>query len=189
MVYFSLRKCGENKDKLKLSLQPWIPMNAKTTNSHGSKVGDMAPDFTLKDGTGKDWRLSDQRGEVVVILFYPGDETPVCTKQLCSIRDRWDDYSETGAAVVGISTDSVESHQSFAANHQLPLRLLSDPDRSVAKAFDALSWLPGRAARAVVVIDAEGRISYRKVQPVSLFRPKDEDVLAAIRSARKVSHD
>jgi len=120
-----------------------------------------APDFTLKDGDGNDWRLSEQRGRVVVLLFYPGDETPVCTRQMCSVRDNWEQYRETGAEVVGISTDSVESHRAFAEHHSLPLRLLSDPDGAAAKVYGAKSWLPGRAARAVVVIDAEGRVRHR----------------------------
>src|SRR3982751_5285046 len=93
------------------------------------RLGYPAPDFTLKDGEGRDWRLSEQRGKTVVLLFYPGDETPVCTRQMCSVRDRWEDYVATGAEVVGISTDSVESHRKFAEHHSLPLRLLSDPDR------------------------------------------------------------
>jgi peroxiredoxin Q/BCP len=137
----------------------------------------------LKDGDGNDWRLSGQRGRVVVLLFYPGDETPVCTKQMCSVRDRWEDYQAAGAEVVGISTDSVESHRAFAEHYSLPLRLLSDPDSRVARLYGAKSWLPGRAARAVVVIAAEGRVRHNKAQPVSLFRPKDDDVLAAIRAA------
>jgi thioredoxin-dependent peroxiredoxin len=145
--------------------------------------GAQAPDFTLKDGDGDDWRLSDQRGRVVVLLFYPGDETPICTRQMCSVRDRWDDYVAAGAEVVGISTDSVESHRAFAEHHSLPLRLLSDPDGEVANLYGAKSWLPGRAARAVVVIDAEGRVRHHKAQPLSLFRPKDDDVLAAIHGA------
>jgi peroxiredoxin Q/BCP len=144
--------------------------------------GAQAPDFTLKDGDGNDWRLSDQKGKVVVLLFYPGDETPICTRQMCSVRDRWDDYVAAGAEVVGISTDSVESHRAFAEHHSLPLRLLSDPDGAAAKLYGAKSWLPGRAARAVVVIDAEGRVRHNKAQPLSLFRPKDDDVLAAIHS-------
>jgi peroxiredoxin Q/BCP len=118
-----------------------------------------------------------------VLLFYPGDETPICTRQMCSVRDRWDDYVAAGAEVVGISTDSVESHRAFAGHHSLPLRLLSDPDGAVAKLYSAKSWLPGRTARAVVVIDAEGRVRHNKAQPLSLFRPKDDDVLAAIRNA------
>jgi len=145
--------------------------------------GSPAPDFELPDQAGRPWRLSEQRGRVVVLLFYPGDETPVCTRQLCSVRDRWEEYAETGAEVVGLSTDSVESHRKFAENRGLPLRLLSDPWGEVARAYGASSWLPGRAARAVVVIDAEGRVRYRKVQPVSLLRPKDDEVLAAIREA------
>ncbi|HVF67091.1 MAG TPA: peroxiredoxin [Pyrinomonadaceae bacterium] len=149
-----------------------------------AQVGAHAPDFTLKDGDGREWRLSEHGGRVVVLLFYPGDETPVCTKQMCSVRDNWEEYERTGAEVVGVSTDSVESHKKFADRHSLPLRLLSDPDRRVAEAYGAKSWLPGRAARAVVVIDAEGRVRHNKAQPLSLFRPKDDEVLEAIRAAQ-----
>ncbi len=147
------------------------------------QVGQPAPDFTLPDGDGRQWRLSDRRGRVVVLLFYPGDETPVCTRQLCSVRDRWEDYEGTGAEVVGISTDSVESHRKFRENRRLPLTLLSDPEGRVIAAYGVRSWLPGRAARAVFVIDAGGVVSYRKVEPLSLFRPKDDETLAAIRAA------
>jgi peroxiredoxin Q/BCP len=149
-----------------------------------AEVGAQAPDFTLKDGEGRDWRLADQRGKVVVLLFYPGDETPVCTRQMCSVRDRWEDYRATGAEVVGVSKDSPESHRAFAEHHSLPLRLLSDPEARVAAMYGAKSWLPGRAARAVVVIDAEGRVRHNKAQPLSLFRPKDDEVLTAVRAAQ-----
>src|SRR5687768_8810183 len=145
-------------------------------------IGSDAPDLTLPDGDGRAWRLSDNRGRTVVLLFYPGDNTPVCTAQLCSVRDHWSEYQATGAEVVGISTDTVESHKGFAEKNQLPLRLLSDPDRKVSEMYDMKSWLPGRSARGVVVIDKEGKIAYHKAQPLSLFKPADEDVLAAIRS-------
>ena len=158
-------------------------MSQQTTQT-GARVGELAPDFALRDGHGKEWRLSDKRGQTVVLLFYPGDETPVCTKQMCSVRDRWEDYEATGAEVVGVSMDSAESHEKFAEHHQLPLRLLADTDGAVSKAYDALSWLPGRSARAVVVIDPSGRISYRKLQSLSLFRPKDDDIIDAIRDAQ-----
>src|ERR1700752_4393334 len=118
------------------------------------EAGSQAPDFTLKDGDGNDWRLSDQRGRVVVLLFYPGDETPVCTRQMCSVRDRWEDYRATGAEVVGISKDSSESHRAFAEHHDLPLRLLSDADGKVSALYGAKSLIPGRTARSVFVIDA-----------------------------------
>lgn len=147
------------------------------------KQGDTAPDFTLKDGDGNDWTLSEHRGKTVVLLFYPGDNTPVCTAQLCSVRDHWSEYQATGAEVVGISTDSVESHKDFAEKKELPLRLLSDADRKVSTAYGMKSWLPGRSARGVVVIDKNGKIAYSKAQALSLFRPADEDVLDAISKA------
>lgn len=147
------------------------------------QVGATAPDFSLKDGNGNAWRLSDQRGKSVVLLFYPGDETPICTRQMCSVRDRWEDYSATGAEVVGISTDSVESHQKFAEHHELPLRLLSDAAGEVANLYGAHSLIPGKVARSVFVIDANGTIRYRDVRPLGLFRPKDDEVIKAIRDA------
>jgi peroxiredoxin Q/BCP len=143
-----------------------------------------APDFTLKDGGGHDWRLADHRGKVVVLLFYPGDETPICTRQMCSVRDRWEDYQATGAEVVGISSDSVESHRKFAEHHDLPLRLLSDPDGKISNLFGARSLIPGKVARSVFVIDADGILRYQDVRPLGLFKPKDDDTISAIRKAQ-----
>jgi peroxiredoxin Q/BCP len=148
------------------------------------KDGAVAPDFALPDGKGETWRLSDHRGKVGVLLFYPGDETPICTRQMCSVRDRWEDYAATGAEVVGISTDSVASHKAFAEHHDLPLRLLSDADRKVADLYGANSLVPGKVARSVFVIDGDGLIRYRDVRPLGLFRPKDDDTIAAIRAAK-----
>ena len=145
------------------------------------KINEPAPDFSLPDGNGEQWRLSDHRGKVVVMLFYPGDETPVCTRQLCSVRDRWEDYSDTGAEVVGISSDSVESHRKFAEHHDLPLRLLSDNDRAVATLYGARSFIPGRVARSVFVIDAQGVLRYSDVRPLGLIRPKDDAIISAIK--------
>ena len=80
------------------------------TATVGSHIGQLAPEIDLPDGNGERWKLSDARGKPVVLFFYPGDETPVCTKQLCSVRDNWARYQATGAEVVGINTDSVEKH-------------------------------------------------------------------------------
>ena len=146
-------------------------------------IGNQAPDFKLKDGDGNDWTLSAHRGKTIVLMFYPGDNTPVCTAQLCSVRDHWSEYQATGAEVVGISTDTIESHKGFAEKNSLPLRLLSDADRKVSETYDMKSWLPGRSARGIVVIDKNGKIAYKKVEAISLFRPKDDDVLEAIRKA------
>lgn len=139
-----------------------------------------APDFSLPDGEGRQWKLSDHRGKVVVLLFYPGDETPVCTKQLCSVRDNWDRYTATGAEVVGISTDSVESHGRFSSKYGLPVTLLSDAKGEVVSAYGVKSWIPGRSARAVVVIGRDGRIAHYKVETLSLFRPDDEEIIGVI---------
>ncbi|HQZ94668.1 MAG TPA: peroxiredoxin [Pyrinomonadaceae bacterium] len=147
-------------------------------------TGNIAPNFTLLDGDGNSWTLNEHQGKPVVLLFYPGDNTPVCTAQLCSVRDHWSEYQATGAEVVGISTDTVESHKGFADKNQLPLRLLSDADRKVSELYDMKSWLPGRSARGVVVIDGNGKVAYHKVQAVSLFKPSDDDVLAAILLAK-----
>jgi peroxiredoxin Q/BCP len=106
--------------------------------------------------------------------------------QLCSVRDHWTEYQATGAEVVGISMDSVESHKGFAEKKQLPLRLLSDDKGEVTAKYDVKSWLPGRSARAVVVIDKDGKIAYRKVEAVSLFKPSDTEVLTAIRAAQVI---
>jgi len=120
--------------------------------------GSAAPDFALPDGDGVTWRLSEQRGKVVVLLFYPGDETPICTRQMCSVRDRWEDYAATGAEVVGISTDSAASHTAFTDHHDLPWRLSSDAEREVDDVSGANSLVPGKVERSVIVIDAADTI-------------------------------
>ena len=149
------------------------------------RPGSEAPDFVLTDRNGNEWRLSDHRGQVVVLLLYPGDETPICTRQMCSLRDRWKDYQATGAQVVGISTNTIESHKSFVQHHSLPLNLLSDDQRKVADLYGARSWIPGKVARSVFVIDAQGVVRHRDVRPVGLFRPKDDEIIAAIRRAQR----
>ena len=148
-------------------------------------IGDTAPDFTLTDGSGNDWTLSDHKGKTIVLMFYPGDDTPVCTKEMCSVRDHWSDYQATGAEVVGISTDSVESHDKFSTKYELPLKLLSDSQGKVRDLYGAKSLIPGRTGRAEFVIDQNGKLTYQKVRPIGLFRPSDDEVLAAIKAANK----
>ena len=148
------------------------------------KTFDAAPDFTLPDADGNNWTLSEHKGKPVVLLFYPGDNTPVCTAQLCSVRDNWSQYQATGAEVIGISMDSESSHKSFADKYNLTLKLLSDVKGDATEKYEMKSWLPGRSARGVVVIDKNGNIAYHKVQSLSLFRPKDDEVLDAIKAAQ-----
>ena len=149
------------------------------------KIGEEAPDFDLEDGDGNNWRLSDNLGKIVVLLFYPADDSPVWTKQLCSVRDNWDAYRETGAEIVGISTDSVESHSLFKSKHNFPFKLLADVESEVVEKYGVKSWLPGKSARAVTVIDKEGIVSSHEVQSLGMFRPSEDEVLSAIASANE----
>lgn len=123
-----------------------------------ARVGDAAPDFELR-GTNGPFRLSDHRGERVVLLFYPGDGTPVCTRQFCSYRDRAEDFAGLGATVVGISAQDVDSHERFSAKHSLTVPLLADEGGAVAKLYGAHSRLGTK--RAVIVIDQDGVVRYR----------------------------
>ena len=123
------------------------------------QVGDPAPDFQL-EGTEGGFRLSEHRGERVVLLFYPGDNTAVCTRQFCSYRDEAEGFDELDATVVGISTQSVESHNDWTAKHGLTVPLLADPGSKVAKAYGAHRALGG-TTRAVVIVDELGVVGHR----------------------------
>jgi thioredoxin-dependent peroxiredoxin len=122
-------------------------------------VGEPAPDFEL-EGTDGRFRLSDHRGERVVLLFYPGDNTAVCTKQFCSYRDNAEAFGALDATVVGISSQSVESHQGFSAEHDLNVPLLADEGGEVAKQYDAHAPVVG-TKRAVIIVDEDGVVRHR----------------------------
>ena len=122
-------------------------------------VGEQAPDFEL-EGTEGPFKLSEHRGERVVLLFYPGDNTPVCTKQFCSYRDRAGDFSALGATVVGISAQDLGSHEAFVSKHSLNVPLLADPEGRVAGKYDAYNRRLG-VKRAVIVIDEQGVVRHR----------------------------
>ncbi|MCF8256736.1 MAG: peroxiredoxin [Flavobacteriales bacterium] len=138
-------------------------------------VGDMAPDFELKDKDGQKVKLSDYRGkQSVVVYFYPKDETPGCTAQACSFRDSYEDFKAAGAEVIGISSDTGRSHTDFAAHHRLPFILLSDIIGKVRKAYgayDLLGLIPGRVT---FVIDRDGRVIHRFDSQLSPKKHIDE---------------
>jgi peroxiredoxin Q/BCP len=125
------------------------------------EVGDPAPDFTLPSQSGEQVRLSDVWGRgPVVLYFYPKDETPGCTTEACTFRDSYEAFKEAGAEVVGVSSDSVASHESFAAKHRLPFVLLADEGGGVRKRYGVkptLGILPGRVT---YVIDREGVVRH-----------------------------
>ncbi|MCW6171218.1 MAG: peroxiredoxin [Thermoplasmatales archaeon] len=120
-------------------------------------IGSHAPDFKGTDENGNTVTLSEVLKDTnVVLYFYPKDETPGCTKEACTFRDNWEDISKLGATVIGISSDSVESHHKFKENHSLPFTLISDPDKTIRKAYDAVgALLPPRIS---YVITKDGTI-------------------------------
>jgi thioredoxin-dependent peroxiredoxin len=142
------------------------------------QVGEQAPDFELP-GTDGPFRLSDHRGGRVVLLFYPGDNTMVCTKQFCSYRDRADDFAALDATVVGISKQDLASHESFIAKHGLTVPLLADPDGKVARSYSAHSSRLG-TKRAVIVIDEQGVVRHRHDHLLGLDFQSVDDLKEAL---------
>ncbi len=137
------------------------------------KENDLAPKFTLEADDGSKVRLADLRGQTVVLYFYPKDDTPGCTKEACEFRDHNAKLDKSGAVVLGVSPDSVESHKRFREKYGLGFRLLSDPDHKVAEAYGVwqLKSMYGRKywgiARTTFVINEKGRIAriFEKVKP------------------------
>ncbi len=119
----------------------------------GLKVGDKIPEFSLTDQDGKPFHSKDLIGKrAMVIYFYPKDNTPGCTMEACQFRDRYEDFTDLGAEVIGISSDSERTHRKFASKHQLPFVLLADPTKKVRKLFkvaNSLLVLPGRETYVV----------------------------------------
>ncbi len=142
-------------------------------------LNDSAPDFTLPDQDGNAFRLSQQRGRRLLLVFYPGDDTPVCTRQLCDYRDGLESFADLGVSVIGISADNADSHRAFRQKHRLPFTLLSDPNFEVAERYDCKALIGMK--RGVYLLDEEQRIRYRHIEAVAVFRRKREELIEAIR--------
>ncbi|MFL5870275.1 MAG: peroxiredoxin family protein [Solirubrobacterales bacterium] len=140
------------------------------------EIGQMAPDFDLEGSGGHNYRLADLRGEWVILAFYPGDFTPVCTRQFCSYRDAADRLDDLDAVVLGISPQSVSSHERFIAEHDLTVPLLADPDHATGRAYGVVAP-GGLVRRSIFIIDPEGIVRYRHVALLGL-RFKDVEHLA-----------
>ena len=145
-------------------------------------VGQPAPDFTLPSNKGGEVSLSDFRGQKhVVLFFYPKDETPGCTKEACSFRDHFEDFSDAGAEVIGISADSEASHQQFAEKHNLPFHLLSDRGGKVRAAYGikkTLGILPGRVT---FLVDKDGVVRHVFSSQLNVHKHVD-DMLGVLKS-------
>ena len=151
-------------------------------------VGDSAPDFDLAGTGDRRYRLDSCRGGWVVLAFYPGDFTPVCTRQFCSYRDAADRLDDLDATVWGISPQPVESHERFAQQYGLTVPLLADPDRAVIRAYGVLGPA-GLVRRSIFIVDPEGIVRYRHTAVLGLhYRDVDalRSALEGVRSQASV---
>lgn len=147
-------------------------------------VGDVAPDFSL-EGTGdRSYSLSEYQGQPVVLVFYPGDNTPVCTMQLNTYSSDIAQFDELGAQVLAISPQDVDSHESFAAVHGFSFPLLADTEKSVGRAYGILGPV-GFYKRSVFVVDKSGIIRYAHRAAAGLTFRKTDELVAAVRAAQQ----
>ena len=138
------------------------------------KVGDKAPNFTLPDQDGKLLTLSSLKGKIVILYFYPKDFTSGCTKEACHFRDAYEDFTEAGAEVIGVSADSQESHRNFINTYLLPFSLLSDEKGEVKKLYGVSGHLlPGRVT---FVIDKEGVVRHVFSSQIDMKAHVDEAI-------------
>jgi peroxiredoxin Q/BCP len=148
-------------------------------------VGSTAPDFTLPgwyNQAAAQFSLVAERGHPVVLAFYPGDERLVCTRQMCAYSDSVADLHLFDAVVWGISPQDVDSHQSFAEGRRLKMPLLSDPYKTVARAYGVLG--PMGLRRSVFLVDSDGRIAWRRVTALNVVFPSVAEIRAALEDVR-----
>ena len=138
-------------------------------------IGEPAPEFTAQASDGKTISLTDFRGRRhVVLVFYPGDNTPLCTAQLCAIRDTWSDFEAQNAVVFGVNPAGEAKHAGFVGRHRFPFPLLVDAGNAIAAQYGCKGWF-GLVKRSVYVIDTQGRVVYAK-----RGNPAPAEILAAI---------
>ena len=157
---------------------------ADKTNTKELKIGNKAPAFSLKNTEGKTVKLSDFKGQKVVLYFYPKDDTPGCTKEACAFRDDYAQLQKRGVVVLGVSADDQKSHQRFTQKYSLPFTLLSDPEHTMMEKYNA--WVEKNmygkkymgVARITYIINEDGKIAhiFAKVKPET----HSQDVLQVI---------
>ena len=147
------------------------------------KVGEPAPDFELRGTGDRTFRLADYRGRWLVLAFYPGDFTPVCTRQFCSYRDAADRLDELDADVLGISPQSLDSHERFRDRHGLTVPLLADPERVMIRAYGVLGPA-GMVRRSIFIVDPQGIVRHRHLALLGLHYQDVDDLREALQRAR-----
>ncbi len=145
-------------------------------------VGRPAPEFELPADDGSIFRLSSRLGRRTLLVFYPGDDTSVCTAQLCEYRDGIEAFQGLDTDVIGINGDSLDSHKKFREKYSLPFTLLADTDLKVAEAYDCKALMGMK--RGVYLVDESGVIRYRHVEALSVFRRSRDELVQAIQALR-----
>jgi peroxiredoxin Q/BCP len=153
----------------------------------GQNVGEMAPDISLQNDKGEMVTLSTLlKAGPVMLTFYPGDFTPVCTAQLCSYRDAFADFKQYGVQVIGISSDDESSHKKFTEKYKLPFPLFTDVGHQAGKKLGCTSlFMLGAVSRSIVIIGKEGKILYKHVEALPLTRRKPEELLSVVKDLKQ----
>jgi len=157
----------------------------RTTKMAAVQIGDDAPDFEMPAHDGTIFRLSEHRGKVVVLFFYPRNGTPLCTQEACAFRDHYEEFVAAGAAVVGVSSGGVEEHQAFASRHRLPFVLLADQNGELRKLYGVPKTLGIFPGRTTYVIDQQGKVRHIFSGQLAV----DRHVGEALAIVRKLSAD
>jgi len=143
------------------------------------KVGETVPDFSLVADNGKPFKLSSNIKKNVLLVFYPGDGTPVCTNQFTELRDSAKKFKDLEVEIIGISGNDTASHKAFKKDHDLPFTLLSDTDGKVSKEYDSFGWFGTK--RGYFLINKESELKYSRIESVSIFKRTAEELLESIK--------
>lgn len=155
----------------------------------GAVIGKLAPNFELADAEGQTVSLSKwcEKGPVL-LAFYPGDFSLVCTKQLCNYRDNFEKFKDFGVQVIGISANPPREHKKFEEKYAFPFPLLTDPERQVAQRFGCTSvWMMGKVSRAVFILNKNRVILYRYVEPTTITHRSSQELLGILGDLKKAN--
>lgn len=145
------------------------------------ELGEKAPDFSLVADNGKPFKLSSKIRNRVLLVFYPGDGTPICTKQMVSYRKAVSDFSDLDVEIIGISANSPDVNKEFKKDNDLPFTLLADNDGKVAKQYESIGWFGIK--RSVFLLDKSLKVKYKHIEPVSIYNRSAEELISVIKSA------
>lgn len=164
---------------------PWLKSSITKGNGMALKVGTPAPDFSLSNQKNETFRLSEHLGEKALLLaFYPGDFTPVCTKEMVCFKQDFSEFDNLDCQIFGISCDSVEKHAQFVQEYSFPFDLLADPKAQVTQLYDVKMPFVNKANRAIFIIDKAGIIVYAHAEKLPVFKRSNQELLEALKQLK-----